>query len=100
MQQDVRTAELTDSDLRAQAVERLNKKGEFNAHLVSYTIINLVVWAVWGVIFATTGVWFPWPAFVTFGWGIGVAFHAWDVYWRHPITEEEIVREEARLQRS
>ncbi|HEX6221977.1 MAG TPA: hypothetical protein VF115_12855 [Acidimicrobiia bacterium] len=33
------------------------------------------------------------------GWGIGVAFHAWDVYGRKPITEEEILKEEARLRR-
>jgi hypothetical protein len=33
------------------------------------------------------------------GWGIGVAFHAWDVYGRKSITEEEILREEARLRR-
>ena len=89
----------TDIDLRAEAVNRLNKKREFNAHLVAYILINLVVWAIWGVIFAATGVWFPWPAFLTLGWGIGVAFHAWDVYGRKPITEEEILKEAARLRR-
>jgi uncharacterized ion transporter superfamily protein YfcC len=89
----------TENDLREEAVKRLNKKREFNAHLVAYILINLVVWAIWGVIFAASGVWFPWPAFVTFGWGIGVAFHAWDVYGRKPITEEEILKEEARLRR-
>jgi len=100
MQQDVQqTVPRTDSDLREEAVKRLNKKREFNAHLVAYILINLVVWAIWGVIFASSGVWFPWPAFVTFGWGIGVAFHAWDVYGRKPITEEEILKEEGRLRR-
>ena len=99
MQQDVQTIPPTDTDLREEAVKRLNKKREFNAHLVAYILINLVVWAIWGVIFAATGVWFPWPAFVTLGWGIGVAFHAWDVYGRKPITEEEILKEEARLRR-
>jgi hypothetical protein len=86
-------------DLREEAVKRLNKKREFNAHLVAYILINLVVWSIWGVIFAASGVWFPWPAFVTLGWGVGLAFHAWDVYGRKPITEEDIVREEARLRR-
>jgi hypothetical protein len=89
----------TDADLREEAVKRLNKKREFNAHLVSYILINLVVWAIWGVIFAVSGVRFPWPAFVTLGWGVGVAFHAWDVYGRKPITEDEILKEEARLRR-
>lgn len=87
------------TDLREEAVRRLNKKREFNAHLVAYILVNLVVWGVWGVIFTASGVWFPWPAFVTLGWGIGLAFHAWDVYGRKPITEEQILREEARLRR-
>jgi uncharacterized ion transporter superfamily protein YfcC len=99
MQTVEQTITQTDTDLREEAVKRLNKKREFNAHLVAYILINLVVWAIWGVIFATSEVWFPWPAFVTLGWGIGVAFHAWDVYGRKPITEEEILEEEARLRR-
>jgi hypothetical protein len=99
MQDMQQTIPQTDPDLRAEAVKRLNKKREFNAHLVSYILINLVVWAIWGVIYVASGAWFPWPAFVTLGWGIGVAFHAWDVYGRKPITEEEILREEARLRR-
>jgi uncharacterized ion transporter superfamily protein YfcC len=99
MQTVEQTITQTDTDLREEAVKRLNKKREFNAHLVAYILINLVVWAIWGVIFATSEVWFPWPAFVTLGWGIGVAFHAWDVYGRKPITEEEILKEEARLRR-
>lgn len=99
MQEEARTSQGADTDLRTEAVQSLNKKREFNAHLVSYILINLVVWAVWGVIFVATGAWFLWPAFVTLGWGVGVAFHAWDVYWRRPITEEEILREQARLRR-
>lgn len=99
MQDVQQTIAQTDSDLRGEAVKRLNKKREFSAHLVAYILINLVVWAIWGVIFAASGVWFPWPAFVTLGWGIGLAFHAWDVYGSKPITEEEIQKEEARLRR-
>ena len=99
MQQDLQAIPQPDTDLRSEEVERLNKKREFNTHLVSYILINLVVWAIWGVIFAASGVWFPWPVFVTFGWGIGIAFHAWDVYGRKPITEEEILKEEAWLRR-
>ena len=99
MLQDLQAIPQPDTDLRSEAVKRLQKKREFKAHLVSYIAINLVVWAIWGVIFAASGVWFPWPVFVTFGWGIGVAFHAWDVLGRKPITEEEILKEEARLRR-
>ena len=27
---------------------------------------------------------FFWPAFPMFGWGIGIVFHAWDVFWPQP----------------
>ena len=99
MEQDVQAIPQPDTDLRSEAVRRLNKKREFNAHLVSYILINLVVWAVWATFFAVSGALFPWPAFVTFGWGIGIAFHAWDAYGRKPITEQEILKEQARLRR-
>ena len=34
-----------------------------------------------------------------FGWGIGLTFHAWDVYGRKPFRDEDIEREAARLAR-
>jgi hypothetical protein len=34
---------------------------------------------------------------VTLLWGLGLTFNAWDVYFRRPITEEEIRREMDRL---
>jgi hypothetical protein len=42
--------------------------------------------------------WWPWPIFVTLGWGIGIALNAWDVYGRRPITEADVRREMQRLQ--
>jgi hypothetical protein len=33
------------------------------------------------------------------GWGIAVAFNAWDVYGRGPITEDQIRQEQERLRR-
>ena len=40
-----------------------------------------------------TGAGFFWPIFPILGWGIGLVFHAWDVYWRKPISEEQIRHE-------
>ena len=74
--------------LRAKAVERLNKKRDFWAHLFSYVLINTAVVVIWFM----TGSSFFWPMFPILGWGIGIAFHAWDV-WRPPISEERIDRE-------
>jgi hypothetical protein len=42
---------------------------------------------------------YPWPAWMTVGWGLGVIMNAWDVYLRRPITEDEIRREADRLAR-
>jgi fatty acid desaturase len=87
------------SDLRAEAIRRLEKKREFRGHLLAYAMVNALLWAAWGVVFAVSGAWFPWPLFALFGWGIGLAFHAWDAFGRLPFSEEEVQREQARLER-
>jgi hypothetical protein len=82
-----------DQELREQAVERLRKKSEFRAHALSYVLVNgflIIIWAI-------TGASFFWPVFPIAGWGIGLAFHAWDVYRRLEFSEEQIRREIHRL---
>lgn len=86
-----------ENDLRAEALRQLKKKRDFRGHLLVYVLVNAVLWTIWGVFYATSGVWFPWPLFAMFGWGIGLVFHAWDAYGRKPFTEEDIRREESRL---
>ena len=81
------------TDVREQALERLKKKQDFRGHLLVFALVNALVWTIW----ALTGSGFPWPLFVTGGWGIGVVMNAWDVYWRKPITEDEVAREVERL---
>jgi hypothetical protein len=81
------------TDVREQALERLKKKQDFRGHLLAFTMVNALVWTIW----ALTGSGFPWPLFVTGGWGIGVVMNAWDVYWRRPITEDAVRREVERL---
>ena len=78
--------------LREQAVIRLRKKQELRAHLLAYVLVNALLVTVW----ALTGTGFFWPVFPLMGWGIGLVFHAWDVY-RQPFSEEEIRREMTRL---
>jgi len=82
----------TNSD-REQALERLKKRRDLQAHVVTYVVINAALWAVW----AATGAGYPWPAWVTGGWAIGLVLNAWDVYFRRPITEAEVRREMDRL---
>jgi hypothetical protein len=76
-------------DGREQALTRLKKRRDFQGHLVAYVVVNLALWAVW----AATGAGYPWPAWVTGGWAIGLLLNAWEVYFRTPITEAEVRRE-------
>ena len=79
--------------LREQAVGRFQKRRDFIAHLLAYVLINPVVWGIWLVIGLSSHSWWPWPLFVTLGWGLGLALNAWDVYGRRPITEDDVQRD-------
>jgi hypothetical protein len=83
---------VSEPGLREQATIRLQKKSEFRAHLLAYVLFNSALVAIW----ALTGANFFWPAFPLLAWGIGLVFHAWDVY-RQPFSEEQIQREMSRM---
>ncbi len=78
-----------DEELRRMAIERIRKRSEFKAHLLAYVLVNAFLVAIWAV----TGADFFWPIFPILGWGIGLAFHAWDVYRRPYPTEAQIQHE-------
>ena len=80
----------TAPDVREEAIRRLRTKQDFRGHVLVYTLVNVVVWTIY---LLTSPHGFPWPIFVTAGWGIGVVMNAWDVYGRRPITESQIQRE-------
>jgi len=80
-------------DERQEALTRLKKRREFQNHLVAYIVINAAVWVIW----ATTGAGYPWPAWLTGIWGIGLVLNGWDVYLRRPITNADVEREITRL---
>lgn len=82
-----------DGKLREEAYRHVKARRDFVPHAIAYVLVNVLVWSVW----ALTGADFPWPLFVTLGWGIGIVAHAWDAYVRRPITESEIDREIARM---
>jgi uncharacterized ion transporter superfamily protein YfcC len=85
----------TETDLRQEAIRSLKRKRDFRSHLIAYVLVNALLVVIWAV---TSGGFF-WPIFPIVGWGIGVAFNAWDAYGRRPITEEDIRREQERLRR-
>jgi hypothetical protein len=84
-----------DQALRERALGHIKKKREFQAHLLSYVLVNAFLIVLWATV---AGGGFFWPAFPIAGWGIGLIFHAWDVYKAEP-SEAEIEREMDRLRR-
>lgn len=86
----------TDDDqaLRDLAFKRVKEKRDFQGHVVAYVVVNLFLWGVWAM---TSGIGsYPWPVWVTLGWGIGVAMNWWSVT-RRPITAEDVDEEMHRL---
>ena len=86
------TTTVEDEELRAQAILRLRKKHEFWSHVAAWVLVNAFLVAIWAV----TGSGFFWPIFFIVGWGIGLFFHGWDVYYRAP-SEDRIQQEMRRL---
>lgn len=82
----------TDTTPRETAVRRLKARREFRNHVAIYLIVNALLVVIW----AATGAGYFWPIWPMAGWGIGVAFNAWAVYFERPITEDEIRREMER----
>lgn len=81
-------------DLRQMAIQQLRKKRELQAHVIAYVTVNLFLTAIW---FLTDPGGFFWPMFPILGWGIGLAFHIWDVFSPERMSEEKIQREMRRL---
>ena len=63
-------------DAHDRALERVKKRRDFMTHLFAYVLVNLLLWGIWTVAALTGHTSFPWPIWVTFGWGIGIAFNA------------------------
>jgi hypothetical protein len=70
---------------RARAV----RKRKFRGDLVGYLVINAFLIGVWAV----TGAGYFWPGWVLAAWGVFLVLDAWDVFFRHEVTEEDIKRE-------
>ena len=81
-----------DDELRKHAQERLKKRHDFKAHVVAYCAVNAMLIAIW----ALTGAGYFWPGWVLLGMGVGLVLHAWNVFFRRPITEADIEREMER----
>lgn len=70
----------------------------FRMHLRSFLIVNAGLWLIWALTNYAfradhpAGFVFPWPAFATLGWGIGLASHYVGVY--HGQNQKSMVERE------
>jgi hypothetical protein len=87
---------MNDEERREAAVKRLKDKRDFRNHVAAYVLVNALLVAIW----AFSGGGYFWPIWSIAGWGVGLAFNAWAVYFERPITEDDIRREMQRDQRS
>lgn len=79
----------TSNDQRQAAIQRLGAKREFRGHLLTYVLVNTMLVIIW----AATGAGYFWPIWPMGGWAIGLAAHAFAVYGRRPVTEDDIQAE-------
>lgn len=83
-------------DLRRRAEKRLKDRRDLGAHVLAYVLVNGFLVVIWAMTGGPSG--FFWPAFPMLGWGIGLAFHVWDVVSPEP-SEDKIRAEMERLRR-
>jgi hypothetical protein len=72
-----------------QARKRVERKRKFYGDVVAYVVINAFLIGVW----ATTGLGYFWPGWVLAAWGVFLSLDAWNLYYRKPITDDDIERE-------
>ena len=80
---------------RQAAIDRIKAKQAFYAALAAYLIVNVFLWILWAVTDDDkSGL--PWPFWITLFWGVGMAFSAYNIFVRRPISESAIEREMRR----
>ena len=93
---DLQLAGTSEEDLRKQAISSLKKKQNFRNSLVAYVLVNLLLIGIWAISDSDSF----WPIWVIGGWGIGLAFQAYDAYGRRSTASEAKVSEEMNRIRS
>lgn len=81
---------------RERARVRVEKKHKLRADLAAYVVINGALVLAW----ALTGFGYFWPGWILGLWGAFLLLDGWNLYYRRPITEEEIDEELRRTSKS
>jgi hypothetical protein len=86
----------SDEQNRARAAQRIKERNDFRWHLITYLVINGMMWVIWAVVHGVHS--YPWPIWLTLFWGIGLAFH-WGYVTRRTTSPEEIDAELGRMRK-
>jgi hypothetical protein len=68
---------------------RALRKRKFRGDLVAYVVLNAFLIGIWAV----SGFGYFWPGWVMASWGVFLLLSAWDAFYRHDVTEDDIQRE-------
>ncbi len=86
-----------ENDLRAKAIKRINRRRDFQGHVIFFLIVNTGLWLIWATINgADTD--HLWPAWVTGIWLVILVIDAFKVYGERPISDQQISKEMRRMQ--
>ena len=96
MDDEIQAAGSSEDELRKQAIQNLKKKAAFKQTLLAYVVVNVALVVIWAV----TDPGYFWPIWVIGGWGIGLAFQAYDAYGRRGTISEDKVQSEVNRLRS
>lgn len=104
-----------EEQLRALALEQIQRKRRFQGHAVGYAAVSLVLIVVWAIseyhnaggwpsdgFSQSSGiahVWNIWIIYPVLGLGLILALEAWNTYGRKPVSESEVRREMDKLGR-
>jgi hypothetical protein len=74
---------------RERARARVERKHKLAADVGAYVLVNVALTLAW----ALTGLGYFWPGWVIGIWGVFLLLDAWHLYYRRPVTDEEIDEE-------
>lgn len=70
--------ETTDRDPQLWRIAK--DRAKFKSHLLTYVVVNLLLWAIWAVTEHKDHRGIPWPVWPTVFWGFGVFMNGLGVY--------------------
>jgi hypothetical protein len=83
----------TPGGAREPALAESRQRREFHRHLAAYVVVNAAVWLIWAV----TAKGYPWPAWLTTMWAMGLAVDGWEACVRRPLKDADAEPEIGRL---